>query len=279
VQVERSPPAPFTTSTLQQEASAKLNFDSGQTMLLAQRLYEGADVGAGLITYMRTDAVTLSAHAIADIRSLVGARYGPQYLPPQARVYKSKAKNAQEAHEAIRPTAMHTLPSQLAGKIDPAALRLYSLTWRRTAACQMANAVYAQLAVDVDSASQDLRLHAVTSQLAFPGHLAVHSDQEVGARFASEAVPEADEAGSDREAEGGEGGGLQALAVGQPVAVHSVSPDQHFTQPPPRFTEGTLVRNKHEAPQRTSALLDCAVSSGRVLTLPDLGACYLMRDQ
>src|SRR5690348_583572 len=153
-QVRRNPPPPFTTSTLQQEASRKLGMGATRTMRVAQKLYEGVDIGGetvGLITYMRTDGVQLSNEAIGQVRELIGSNYGPDYLPGTPRIYKSAAKNAQEAHEAIRPTDLHRRPEDVAEQLERDELRLYELIWKRTVASQMESAVLDQVAVDIAS--------------------------------------------------------------------------------------------------------------------------------
>ncbi|OAE18673.1 hypothetical protein AXG93_4448s1080 [Marchantia polymorpha subsp. ruderalis] len=179
--VRRNPPAPYITSTLQQDASNKLGFGATRTMALSQQLYEGVkldnDELTGLITYMRTDGVQMSSEAVQNIRSLVAKRYGDDFVPPQPRQFSSRVKNAQEAHEAIRPTDIYRLPSMLVHALEEDALRLYSLIWRRTVACQMEQAIFAQVVVDIKSDTEDLQMRASGSSLSYPGYLAAVKDE------------------------------------------------------------------------------------------------------
>ena len=176
-QVRRNPYPPFTTSTLQQEASRKLGMGATRTMRVAQKLYEGVDIGGetvGLITYMRTDGVQLSNDAIGQVRELIGSHYGPDYLPGSPRIYKSTAKNAQEAHEAIRPTDLNRRPEEVAAQLERDELRLYELIWKRTVASQMESAVLDQVAVDIASADGKAVLRATGSVVMFDGFLRVY---------------------------------------------------------------------------------------------------------
>ena len=231
-EVRRRPAPPFTTSTLQQEASRKLGFGATQTMRLAQRLYEGVDLGGetvGLITYMRTDGLQLAEEAIAAVRDVVGQGYGDAYLPAKPVRYKSTAKNAQEAHEAIRPTDPRRRPDQLAGHLDRDMLRLYELIWKRMLACQMAPAVLDQMSVDIASDDGSATLRATGSVVKFDGFLRVY-----------------EEGRDDTQDDGAEGGRLPAVRQGQPVTPEKIDPLQHFTQPPPRYTEASLVKRMEE---------------------------------
>ena len=230
-QVRRSPPPPFTTSTLQQEASRKLGFGAARTMRVAQRLYEGVDIGGetvGLITYMRTDAVTLSSQAVAAARRVIAARYGTDYLPPSPRRYRTKAKNAQEAHEAIRPTDPARQPDALP-RLGVDEKRLYELIWRRTAACQMADARIDRTGVDFAAPDGGAALRATGAVVAFDGFLAVYAE---GRDDAAD-----DETGGKR---------LPLVREGDAMTARKVSPAQHFTEPPPRYTEASLVRKMEE---------------------------------
>jgi len=231
-QVRRNPPPPFTTSTLQQEASRKLGLGATRTMRIAQKLYEGIELGGdtvGLITYMRTDGVQLAGEAIDATRKLIGEAYGATYRPDQPRVYKSAAKNAQEAHEAIRPTDVTRRPEHVAAYLDKDDLRLYELIWKRTVACQMASAVLDQVAVDVASEAGDVVLRATGSILIFDGFLRVY-------REGRDDTSDEDEKDT-RLPPVSKGGGLER---------GEIRPEQHFTQPPPRYTEASLVKKLEE---------------------------------
>jgi DNA topoisomerase I len=231
-EVRRNPFPPFTTSTLQQEASRKLGFGASRTMRTAQRLYEGIDLDGdtvGLITYMRTDGVAIAAEAIAASRALIGGEFGPRYVPGEPRVYRSPAKNAQEAHEAIRPTDMARRPDQVAGHLDSDQRRLYELIWKRTVASQMASAVLDQVSVDIAEPTGRLRLHATGSVILFDGFLKLYQEDR-------------DDAAEDD----GEGRRLPAMRDGERLARGEVTPSQHFTQPPPRYSEASLVKKLEE---------------------------------
>jgi DNA topoisomerase I len=231
-QRKRNPSPPFTTSTLQQEASRKLGFGAQRTMRLAQQLYEGVDFGegaVGLITYMRTDSVNLAAEAVADIRQTVTQLYGAKALPDEARAYKTKSKNAQEAHEAIRPTSAAVTPERLVGKVEADLLKLYSLIWKRTMACQMAPAVYDTVAVDlIPSAQKVAVLRANGSTLVEPGFLSVYIE------------------GTDDVKDDDDDRILPAMNVGDAVDLVSIRTAQHFTEPPPRYSEASLVKALEE---------------------------------
>lgn len=229
-QRKRNPAAPFTTSTLQQEAARKLGYTAQRTMRIAQQLYEGIDTGqgtVGLITYMRTDSVTLAMDAINDIRQLIGERYGKHNVPEQARVYKTKAKNAQEAHEAIRPTHIHYLPESLQKALNPEQYKLYELIWKRTIACQMIPATIDTVSVDLTC--QDHRFRATGSTIADPGFITVYQ-----------------EGSDDTKASDEEGNLLPPLEEGQLLTLLAIRPEQHFTEPPPRYSEASLVKALEE---------------------------------
>ncbi len=227
----RFPPPPFITSTLQQEASRKLGFSSQQTMRLAQQLYEGIDIGGetvGLITYMRTDGVQLAKEAVAAIRGQIKADFGPDYVPAAPREFISKTKNAQEAHEAIRPTDITLKPAKMAGMLSQEQARLYELIFKRAMACQMQAAELDQTAVDLtDGKGQTLR--ATGSVLAFDGFLKLYRED------LDDAASEDDDARI-----------LPPIAKGDPAKTAKVEASQHFTQPPPRYSEASLVKKMEE---------------------------------
>jgi DNA topoisomerase-1 len=230
-QIRRNPPPPFTTSTLQQEASRKLGFGASRTMRIAQRLYEGVDIAGdtvGLITYMRTDGVTMSNEAIAAARQLIEKQYGERYRPSEPRIYKTQAKNAQEAHEAIRPTDLFGRPEKVARDLEPEQLQLYELIWKRAVASQMSAAVIDQVAVDIASPDKQLQFRATGSTLLFDGFLTLYREDEDDA--------EVDE----------ENRRLPPLNERDALARGAVDPQQHFTQPPPRYTEASLVKKLEE---------------------------------
>ncbi len=231
-QVRRNPPPPFTTSTLQQEASRKLRFAASQTMRVAQKLYEGIELGGettGLITYMRTDSVNLSNEALDQARALIGERYDAAYLPDKPRAFQNKAKNAQEAHEAIRPTDMARDPSSLRGLLEPQQLALYELVWKRTLAGQMANAVLDQVTIDIATADKQVGLRATGTTIRFDGFLTLYQEDV-----------------DDPDDKDEEGRLLPPMAEGEAVSNDKTTPEQHFTQPPPRFTEASLVKRMEE---------------------------------
>jgi DNA topoisomerase-1 len=231
-QTKRNPAPPFTTSTLQQEASRKLGLSASRTMRIAQKLYEGISLEGetvGLITYMRTDGVQLSNEAIGAARDLIAKEYGDKYLPGSPRVYKSTAKNAQEAHEAIRPTDVQRRPDRIARHLEADEAKLYELIWKRTMASQMESAVLDQVAVDIASADGKSLLRANGSVVLFDGYYTLyHEDQD---------DPAEDEENSRR---------LPNLQPKQGVARDAVTPEQHFTQPPPRYSEASLVKRLEE---------------------------------
>ncbi len=225
---KRSPAPPFTTSTLQQEAARKLGFSAQRTMQAAQKLYEGVDIGGetvGLITYMRTDGVSMVPEAISEARTVIGNVYGKEYVPDAPRMYKSKAKNAQEAHEAIRPTAMGRNPGSL--RLDPDLGRLYELIWKRTIASQMESARIERTTVDLESADGKTGLRATGQVVLFPGYLAVYEEGR-------------DDEGDEDSAR------LPAIVEGSPAQVRDTRADQHFTEPPPRYSEASLVKKMEE---------------------------------
>ena len=218
----RNPAPPFTTSTLQQEAVRKLGRSAKQTMRTAQRLYE-----AGYITYMRTDSVTLAKEAVTEIRAVIAKRFGKENLPERPRIYKTKAKNAQEAHEAIRPTASQRTPEELAKVLDADQLKLYSLIWQRTVACQMVSALLDTVVVDLNCGVGNT-FRANGSVIAKPGFLAVYRED-------SDDTPRDDS-----------GKVLPPLKVGDIVTLLHINGEQHFTEPPPRYSEASLVKTLEE---------------------------------
>jgi DNA topoisomerase-1 len=228
----RNPAAPFTTSTLQQEASRKLGFSPRHTMQLAQRLYEGVDMGGeaeGLITYMRTDGVQIVPEAIAAIRRLVTKLYGDRYVPPFTREYETKAKNAQEAHEAIRPTDFTKEPDKVARYLEDDAFKLYKLIWQRTLASQASSAEIERTTADIDVAGKDGKhygVRATGSVIRFDGFLKIYEEG------IDDAV--------------GEDGALPALAKGDRLDPRKIEAKQHFTEPPPRYSEATLIKKMEE---------------------------------
>ena len=236
--VRRNPPAPFTTSTLQQEASRKLGFGAQQTMRLAQQLYEGIDIGGettGLITYMRTDGVQMAREAIAAIRDHVKADYGANYLPAAPREYQSRAKNAQEAHEAIRPTEVGRTPDDVGNALNNDQRRLYELIWKRAVASQMQSAELDQVSVDVvDGKGQTLRANG--SIIAFDGFLKLY--REDTDEDALSDAPGAAAAEDNRM--------LPPMSAKDPLKRGKVDASQHFTQPPPRYSEASLVKKMEE---------------------------------
>ncbi len=245
-QRRRNPAPPFTTSTLQQEASRKLGFSAQKTMRVAQQLYEGVDIGegaVGLITYMRTDSLNLAQEAVAQIRELIVELYGPEGLAEEVRVYRTKSANAQEAHEAIRPTDARIVPADIERKLETDQFRLYSLIWKRTMACQMAPAVFDTVAVELlagrpqtpasaaaDAAANAERtvLRANGSTLVKPGFISVYQE------------------GADDVVQDDSDHLLPPMHEGDRVKLLAVVPSQHFTEPPPRFSEASLVKALEE---------------------------------
>ena len=229
-QRKRHPAPPFTTSTLQQEAGRKLGFTAQRTMRTAQQLYEGIDAGGGpvgLITYMRTDAVNLAQEALAEIRSLIATRYGSNNVPKQPNFYKNKSKNAQEAHEAVRPTSVERVPETIKEHLTADQFKLYQLIWKRTVACQMMHATIDTVAVDFSAGDQGV-LRANGSVVVDPGFMMVYQEGMDDAKAAEE----------DRI--------LPVMLVGEAVDLLGIRPEQHFTEPPPRYTEASLVKTLEE---------------------------------
>ncbi len=233
-QRRRNPAPPFTTSTLQQEASRKLGFTAQRTMRVAQRLYEGIDVGegsVGLITYMRTDSVALANEAVSEMRSVIAERYGKEFLPEKPRFYKTRSKNAQEAHEAVRPTSAARHPDSIKQFLDQDQYRLYELVWKRALACQMASALYDTVGVDLRPAgddSGDNLFRATGSVLVKPGYQAVYQE------------------GRDDRQDEDTDKLLPAMTRDQQVELLDIISEQHFTEPPPRYSEASLVRALEE---------------------------------
>lgn len=227
--VRRAPYAPFSTSTLQMEASRKLGFGAKRTMQVAQKLYE-----EGLITYMRTDGISVSPEAIAEARKFIEKDYGAKYVPDSPRMYKTKVKNAQEAHEAIRPTDLSKRPGSV---MDAEQGKLYDLIWKRMVASQMEVALYDQVGVDMHDATKRHALRATGSVLKFDGFLCLYTE-----------VLEEDEKKTDADEESAEDTSqrLPAMEVGEPLRTSKVEAAQHFTQPPPRFSEASLVKRLEE---------------------------------
>ena len=225
--VKRNPQPPFTTSTLQQEASRKLGFSSTRTMQTAQKLYEGVDIGGetvGLITYMRTDGVSMVGEAITEARSTITNKYGAKYVPASPRVYKTKAKNAQEAHEAIRPTSFTRSPDSLRLSGDQA--KLYQLIWNRATASQMESAQLERTTITIEDKAKTVGLRATGSVVRFDGFLTLYI-----------------ESGAEKD---GNDVRLPALKAGDMIVADKVEAEQHFTQPPPRFSEASMVKRMEE---------------------------------
>ena len=232
--VKRRPAPPFTTSTLQQEASRKLGFSASRTMQIAQKLYEGINLGSettGLITYMRTDGVQMSFEAIGKIREAIDQTIGSDFVPEKPRIYKSKAANAQEAHEAIRPTSIWRHPDEMRKRLDFEQFQLYELIWKRAIASQMADAQLDQTAADLSATTDHLTMRANGSVIIFDGFMKIYregrDDQEDKAADPQSRI-------------------LPPLSQGQDMAVQQVHPEQHFTQPPPRYTDASLVKQMEE---------------------------------
>ncbi|MGQ0645073.1 MAG: type I DNA topoisomerase [Elusimicrobiota bacterium] len=224
----RSPAPPFTTASLQQDSSRRLHYSASRTMVVAQQLYEGVDLGpeegaVGLITYMRTDSVQVAAEARAAAAAHIEKTYGKNFLPPQPRVYKTKTKRAQEAHEAIRPTQPSRTPDSVKKDLSPEQFRLYELIWQRFMASQMADAVYDTVTADI--AASDYIFRAAGRTLKFAGFLSVYKETE-------------EESGAE--------GALPPLAAGDAPVLNKLLPEQHFTEPPPRYNEASLVKTLEE---------------------------------
>ena len=233
-QRRRNPAAPFTTSTLQQEASRKLGFNTQRTMRVAQKLYEGIELPGegqvGLITYMRTDSVTLADVAVGEIRDVIAERYGKENVPDEPRTFKNKSKNAQEAHEAVRPTSVAWVPDEIRSSLDEDQYKLYSLIWKRTMACQMVPAVFDTVAIEFAAGDPDAghRFRANGSVLVEPGFIAVYQEgkDDVKDDEGDRLLPEIEE--------------------GDVIKLDELRPEQHFTEPPPRYTEASLVKALEE---------------------------------
>jgi DNA topoisomerase-1 len=233
-QRRRNPAPPFTTSTLQQEAARKLGFNARRTMRLAQQLYEGQDIGegsVGLITYMRTDSVSLAAEAVTEIREVAARLYGQHEVAEEPRIYKTKSKNAQEAHEAIRPTSAAITPADVEGKLEDDLYRLYALIWKRAVASQMSHAVFDTVAVDMRAGADGPQRHLLRangSTLVKPGYISVYQEGTDDAK-----IDDTDHV-------------LPPMREGDTVSLEALRAEQHFTEPPPRFSEASLVKALEE---------------------------------
>lgn len=231
-QQKRQPPAPFTTSSLQQEASRKLGFGAKKTMQIAQKLYEGMEINGetvALITYMRTDGVSLSAEAIESSRNWISQNLGDKYLPNSPRIYKTKSKNAQEAHEAIRPVDPTLAPEKVKNSLESDFFKLYDLIWKRTIACQMENVIIDTVGVNIDSKNKQYTFRATGSTIVFDGFYKIYKEG-------------VDDSPTDSE----DGKILPPLEEGENVSAESILPNQHFTEPPPRYSEASLVKKLEE---------------------------------
>jgi DNA topoisomerase-1 len=228
---KRNPSAPFTTSTMQQEAARKLRFTTQRTMRTAQNLYEGIDIGGetvGLITYMRTDSLHLAEEALVEIRSLIEERFGKDNVPDEVRIFKNKSKNAQEAHEAIRPTSVRHIPEDIKDRLTPDQYALYELIWKRTVACQMIHATLDTVSVELGCGAGN-SFRATGSTIKFPGFMSVYMESS-------------DDTKSDDSTEKL----LPELTEGEKIDLLEIRNEQHFTEPPPRFTEASLVKTLEE---------------------------------
>jgi DNA topoisomerase I len=251
----RNPPPPFTTSTMQQEASRKLGFSPAHTMRLAQRLYEGIDIGGetvGLITYMRTDGIDVAPEAIAAVRGMIGKNYGSEYVPDAPRTYQQKSKTAQEAHEAVRPTDPNRSPAEVAKSVDRDQARLYELIWNRAVASQMQSAELERTTVDIEAkaGARTLDLRATGQVVKFDGFLTLYQE------------------GLDDPSEDDESRRLPAMSVGERLEKQAINSDQHFTEPPPRYSEASLVKRMEELgigrPSTYAAILQVLQDRGYV---------------
>jgi DNA topoisomerase-1 len=262
----RNPPPPFTTSTMQQEASRKLGFSPAHTMRLAQRLYEGIDIGGetvGLITYMRTDGIDVAPEAISAMRGMIGKDYGPNYVPDAPRTYQNKSKTAQEAHEAIRPTDPNRSPKDVASYVDRDQARLYELIWNRAVASQMQSAELERTTVDITATPSPpspasgggkgwgrIDLRATGQVIKFDGFLTLYQE------------------GHDEDTEDEESRRLPAMSEGENLTKQSISAEQHFTEPPPRYSEAALVKRMEELgigrPSTYAAILQVLKDRGYV---------------
>ena len=251
----RNPPPPFTTSTMQQEASRKLGFSPAHTMRLAQRLYEGIDIGGetvGLITYMRTDGIDMAPEAITAVRGMIGKQYGKDYVPEAPRQYQNKSKNAQEAHEAVRPTDPNRLPADVSRTLDRDQARLYELIWNRAVASQMQAAELERTTVDISAkvGSRNIEMRATGQVVKFDGFLTLYQE------------------GQDEAAEDDESRRLPAMSEGEALAKQAINSTQHFTEPPPRYSEAALVKRMEELgigrPSTYAAILQVLQDRGYV---------------
>ncbi|MBU0592712.1 MAG: type I DNA topoisomerase [Gammaproteobacteria bacterium] len=227
---QRVAAAPFTTSTLQQEAVRKLGFTTDRAMKVAQQLYEGIDIGGettGLITYMRTDSVNLAQEAIEEIRAYITSNFDADYLPKTALSYKNKSKNAQEAHEAIRPTSILRSPQEVRQYLSAEQIKLYEMIWKRTLACQMSAAKFDTVSLDLAVGSDENLFRATGQTMVFPGYIAVYQEDQ----------DDSEEEGENK---------LPPLEKGEQVAIDQIAGEQHFTQPPPRYSEASLVKSLEE---------------------------------
>lgn len=233
----RNPAAPFITSTLQQEAARKLGYSSKKTMQLAQKLYEGISIdgeNVGLITYMRTDSVNLSQDALTNIRDFISKKYKADYLPKEPKAYKGRAKNAQEAHEAIRPTDINILPKDIKNALDDDHIKLYDLIWKRSLACQMASAIFDQVSVNISSSDLKHTFRASGSTMVFDGFLSVYQEGKDIEDKVEDKLDDDDQAT------------LPVLNKDDKAVLDKIIPNQHFTQPPPRYSEASLVKKLEE---------------------------------
>jgi len=255
--LKKNPAPPFTTSTLQQAASNKLGFSVKQTMVVAQQLYEGVNLGkgagqVGLITYMRTDSVTLSKKALGDASNIIEKQFGREYLLSKPRMFKTKSKNAQEAHEAIRPTELYRTPESLKDILDHQQLKLYTLIWSRTMATQMPAAELKRIGADIEAGAYTFR--ATGQTIEFDGFLRVYTstplvDRSAQASPDTKAKEEEEKKDEDEKDEEQEAAGekfLPKLTEGAALQCHEITPEQHFTKPPPRYTEASLVKKLEE---------------------------------
>ncbi|MFQ5469673.1 MAG: type I DNA topoisomerase [Gammaproteobacteria bacterium] len=227
---KRNPAPPFITSTMQQEAARKLGFSAQRTMRAAQQLYEGIDTGdgaIGLITYMRTDSVSLAQEALDEIRALINERYGADKVPKTVNVYKTKSKNAQEAHEAIRPTSVYNDPESIKEHLTTDQYKLYNLIWKRAVACQMNHATINMVGIDLD-AGDNTTFRATGSTIENPGFMAVYQEGQDDAKHADDERM------------------LPTLKEGDSINLIALRPEQHFTEPPPRYTEASLIKSLEE---------------------------------
>ena len=234
--VKRNPSPPFTTSTLQQAASSRMGFGASRTMQVAQKLYEGIDIGGetvGLITYMRTDGVQMAPEAIDAARKAIGEQFGDRYVPEKARFYSTKAKNAQEAHEAIRPTDFNRTPDQVKRYLDADQLRLYELIWKRGIASQMASAEIERTTVEIlaSNGGEKAGLRAVGSVIRFDGFIAAYTDQKED---------------GEQSDDGDDEGRLPPINERENLAKQKINASQHFTEPPPRYSEASLIKKMEE---------------------------------